>query len=85
MDFKTYVNSLPKGGKSQLAKALGVSPSYLSRMLAGLRPITPSRALDIEKATAGAVTRRDLRPNDWFHHWPELATQGTKSGRTLVA
>ena len=27
----------------------------------------------IEQATAGAVTRKDLRPDDWQAIWPELA------------
>lgn len=29
----------------------------------------------IEIATRGAVTRKDLRPNDWQKIWPELATE----------
>ena len=28
--------------------------------------------MPIERATEGAVTRRDLRPNDYQIHWPEL-------------
>jgi DNA-binding transcriptional regulator YdaS (Cro superfamily) len=28
--------------------------------------------VQIERATAGAVTRRDLRPDDWGDIWPEL-------------
>lgn len=28
----------------------------------------------IEAATNGAVTRRDLRPDDWWEIWPELVT-----------
>jgi len=31
------------------------------------------RCVAIERATKGAVTRRDLRPNDWLQIWPELA------------
>lgn len=27
----------------------------------------------IEMATKGAVMRWDLRPDDWYRHWPELA------------
>lgn len=29
----------------------------------------------IEKATNGAVTRYELRPNDWWEIWPELVTE----------
>lgn len=75
MKFSTYLERLPKGGKKALAKQLEIAPSYLSRIASGERSITPSRAMDIERATAGAVTRKDLRPDDWFDHWPELAMQ----------
>jgi DNA-binding transcriptional regulator YdaS (Cro superfamily) len=30
------------------------------------------RCLAIERATNGAVTRKELRPNDWRLIWPEL-------------
>lgn len=30
--------------------------------------------MPIERATQGAVTRRDLRSDDYLIHWPELAT-----------
>ena len=32
------------------------------------------RCVPIERATNGAVTRKDLRPDDWQEIWPELAT-----------
>lgn len=32
----------------------------------------PVHCVAIERATAGAVTRRDLRPDDWHLIWPEL-------------
>lgn len=31
--------------------------------------------MPIERATDGVVTRRDLRPDDYLIHWPELAQQ----------
>lgn len=30
------------------------------------------RCVAIERATSGAVSRRDLRPLDWREIWPEL-------------
>ena len=30
------------------------------------------RFAQIEKLTNGAVTRKDLRPDDWHEIWPEL-------------
>lgn len=71
MDLKTYISQLERGGPSRLAAALNVSPSYLSQLAAG-SPISPARCVELEKATSGRVTRKDLRPNDYFDIWPEI-------------
>lgn len=73
MDLKSYFKSERLAAK-RLAESLGVSPSYLSQMSSGLVPISPERAVLIEKATDCAVTRRDLFPENWERIWPELAT-----------
>ncbi|WP_082366665.1 transcriptional regulator [Paenacidovorax caeni] len=67
------------GGVGKLAAALGVSPSVISNWRA--RGTTPEaiHCVAIERATAGAVTRCDLRPDDWEKIWPELAAQ-SKAG-----
>lgn len=75
MDLKTYLQSGEKGSAKKLAEALGVSASYMSQMKNGDAPISPRRAVDIERATAGVVTRRDLLPDKWERIWPELAEQ----------
>lgn len=41
---------------------------------------SPENCVAIELATNGAVTRRDLRPEDWQRIWPELA-EPTQSER----
>jgi DNA-binding transcriptional regulator YdaS (Cro superfamily) len=61
------------GGQSALANLLGVSSPTVSQWRSGLRPIPAERCVSIEKATLGAVTRKDLRPDDWMNIWPELA------------
>ncbi|MGU2451391.1 transcriptional regulator [Pseudomonas aeruginosa] len=63
MDLASYVGALPRGGKKQLAASLGIPPSYLSRLISGDRAITAERALQIESATQGAVTRQVMRPD----------------------
>ncbi len=35
---------------------------------------SPENCVAIEQATDAAVTRRDLRPDDWHRIWPELVT-----------
>lgn len=37
------------------------------------RKPSPENCVAIERATDGAVSRRDLRPDDWQAIWPELA------------
>ncbi|VVE06999.1 transcriptional regulator [Pandoraea terrigena] len=77
MDLKTYLASLERGGVSKLAEEIGVSASFLSQMAAGSSAISPARCVLIEIATKQAVTRRDLRPDDWRSIWPELDIPGT--------
>lgn len=58
MQLQNYVASLDRGGVSKLAVQLGVTVSFLSQMSSGYTRIPPSRALAIEVATKGLVTRR---------------------------
>ena len=39
----------------------------------GSRLPSPQNALAIERATAGAVRRQDLRPHDYHLIWPDLS------------
>jgi DNA-binding transcriptional regulator YdaS (Cro superfamily) len=71
VNLKSYFES-QRGAAKKLAEDIGVSPSYLSQMSSGLTPISPERAVSIEKATGAAVTRRDLFPDTWERIWPEL-------------
>lgn len=71
MDLKTYIES-GRGLAAKLALDIGVSPSYLSQMASGSSAISPERCVDIERATGGTVTRKDLRHDDWQKIWPEL-------------
>lgn len=75
MDLKTYLSTLERGGASRLAETLGVSISFLSQMAAGTSAISPQRCVEIETATRGLVTRKDLRQDDWHLIWPELTDQ----------
>lgn len=61
------------GGVSALAALAGVKQPTVSQWAHGKRPVPPRFCPAIEQATGGAVTRRDLRPDDWAQIWPELA------------
>ena len=59
------------GGVGRLAVAIGVGQSVISNWRArGTKP-DPVHCVAIERFTA--VSRQDLRPDDWQQIWPELA------------
>lgn len=59
------------GGRGGLARLLGVSAAAIGNWK--VRGVPLEQCMPIERATNGAVTRRDLRPDDWQSIWPELA------------
>ena len=75
MQLNKYLREQEYGSAVKLAKEVGVSPVQVHMWRKGKSRVPVARAVAIEKVTNGAVTRRDLRPDDWQDHWPELATQ----------
>jgi DNA-binding transcriptional regulator YdaS (Cro superfamily) len=73
MNLKEYIATSDRGTAKKLAAFLGISAPYLSQMAAGKSPISEKRCVQIERFSAGRVSRRDLRPDDWRDIWPELA------------
>lgn len=61
------------GGVGKLAGAIGIGQAAVSNWRARSTLIDPLHCVAIEVATAGTVTRKMLRPNDWQQIWPELA------------
>lgn len=65
------------GSLTELARALGLQPAQVWQWKAGLRSVPMRYCAAIEAATAGQVTRVDLRPDDAHLIWPDLpAPQG---------
>jgi DNA-binding transcriptional regulator YdaS (Cro superfamily) len=62
-----------RGSQRSLAQKLSITPVLISQWANELRPVPPERCVEIEVATKGEVSRKDLRPNDWQKIWPELA------------
>lgn len=71
MKLDAYLSD-PGRSNAELAAALRVSPVLVSQWRTGARAVPIERCVAIERATSGAVTRLDLRPNDWHRIWPEL-------------
>lgn len=59
-----------------LARKIHVSEVMISLWRNNKRSVPIVHCVAIERATGGAVTRKDLRPNDWQDIWPELAEKG---------
>ena len=60
------------GGLTELARLIGVSVPTVHEWKTNRRPVPVLRVSDIVRVTQGAVTRQDLRPDDWQAIWPEL-------------
>ena len=76
MNLSEYLSSPGALTVGELRKRSGVPSDAQIRQwqhgYANRRP-GPAHCVAIERATNGAVTRRDLRPDDWHLIWPELA------------
>lgn len=63
MDFFSYWQKLDAEQRQALADASETKVVYLSQVAYGHRQVSQKLALNIERATGGAVTRHDLRPD----------------------
>jgi DNA-binding transcriptional regulator YdaS (Cro superfamily) len=72
MELNKYIETT---NRTDFARAVGVSPDMVYQWIKGIRPVSAERCVAIEQATAGAVTRKDLRPDDWHLIWPELTNK----------
>lgn len=65
------------GSVAALARAIGVKPPTVHQWIKRERPVPIGCAAAIDRLTQGAVSRRDLRPDDHHLIWPELAHTDT--------
>lgn len=79
MSLKLHLAELSQDQRSKLAQGCDTTVGHLRNVSYGLREASPALAMQLERKTKGAVTRRDLRPNDYHLIWPELAP--AKKGR----
>ena len=71
--FLEYLNKLPEAERESICALIGTTYGYVRKATSAKQTPEPLRCVEIERATDGAVTRRDLRPDDWERIWPELA------------
>ena len=84
MDLKTFIETSERGTATMLAEKINVSTSFLSQMASGAASISPARCVEIEQATCGIVSRRDIRPDDWHLIWPELKNKALKPAKAAA-
>lgn len=77
MELKTYLASVPLDERIKFAESIGTTVGYLNNLTSGMKDGTrqcgEKLASLIEAQSGGKVTRQELRPNDWWQIWPELA------------
>ena len=54
-----------RGRAAALARQLGISQAFMSDMASGEKSIPLQHMPAIERFTGGAVTRQQMRPDDW--------------------
>lgn len=64
-DFRPHIERAIEihGSQVKLAHAIGCSQQYISWLLSEAKQISAEKAVEFEKATGGAVSRHDLRPD----------------------
>lgn len=70
--FITYWRNMAACDRAALAEHAGTTVGYISKAISVGQRFGPELCVSIERATAGVITRRDLRPDDWIRIWPEL-------------
>ena len=62
MNLNEWFFYQPRGAKSQMANQLNISKNWMSRLVCGTAKPSPYLAIQIEKFTAGEVSRYVLLP-----------------------
>ena len=74
MKLSDYLREMPVADRAALARACGTTYGHLKNVAFSGKPCGEKLAMALELATDGAVTRRELRPTDWWEIWHELVT-----------
>lgn len=75
MKLIDFLAKQPRGTAAEIARKLNTKLSNFSAWTHERKKVPIRHCLKIEKLTNGAVTRKDLRPDDWAEIWVELAEQ----------
>lgn len=70
--LRTFLKPLTQNEQIKFAENCGTSIGYLRKALSTGQSLGTALCVRIESYTHGSVSRKDLRPDDWKDHWPEL-------------
>lgn len=85
MNLRDFLAAGGHGSTGALAKAIGAHAPDVSRWASGARPVPEKSAVAIERHTQGAVTRAELRPDDYWLIWPDLPAPAQPTPEKEVA
>ena len=72
-ELRRYLKTLSLDAQRDFAARAGTTLGYLRKAISIKSALREKICAALERESAGAVTRRDLRPDDWQVIWPELA------------
>lgn len=72
MDLKTFLSPLSQEQREDFASSCETTKGHLQNVMYGMKSCATDLAVLIERNSGFTVRRWDLRPDDWFKHWPEL-------------
>jgi len=75
--LKKFLSMMSVPERDRFAKRCGTSAAHLRNIVYGFRSANERLSNAIERESNGAVTRRDLRPLDYMHIWPDLIEETT--------
>lgn len=86
MQLRTYVQNLPRGTMGEFAAKAGVLRVLLSQWTADedARKVPVDRCPDIERASDGAVTCEEMRPDARWHRIADAGWPWHPEGRPLL-
>lgn len=70
--LRAYLNALSIGEQREFACKCETSVEYLRKAISKKQKLGAALSVSIEAHSGGAVSRKDLHPDDWEKIWPEL-------------
>lgn len=75
MDLHSYIRPLTVAELEAFAVAVGTTIGHLRNVAYKSRKASAALAMQVEIETKGAVSRRELRPDDWWLIWVQDQNQ----------